>query len=56
MTGTKRHLLVARGRSACGLSEPRRGTRDPAAVTCQGCRKTLAMVDAEVNLKKKKKS
>lgn len=54
MTGSKRHLLVSRRRSACGLRDPRRGTRDPAEVTCDGCRKTLAMADAEVSTNKKK--
>lgn len=45
----KRHLLVGPGRAACGLNHPPLTTREPSQVTCNGCRRTIAMADAEVN-------
>ena len=44
----KRHLLVTRTKTACGLREPKHWTFSPGEVTCLGCSKTLAMADAEV--------
>jgi hypothetical protein len=44
----KRHLLVTRTKTACGLKDPKHWTFLPREVTCQGCSKTLAMADAEV--------
>lgn len=52
MANPKRHLRrsrFARGvYSACGLREPRMWTYDPREVTCEGCRRTVEMADAEV--------
>lgn len=44
----KRHLLVTRYRTACGVKDPRHWTYLASEVTCLGCSKTLAMADAEV--------
>ena len=48
MPNRKRHLLVTRVRAACGLKDPPFGTYNPSDVTCMGCRRSLAMADAEV--------
>lgn len=52
MANPKRHLRRSgTGRvawSACGLREPRMWTLDPREVTCQGCRRTVEMADAEM--------
>jgi len=48
MTSPKRHLRLTGTRAACGLRDPSRWTTNPRDVTCGGCRKTLAMADAEV--------
>lgn len=52
------HLEVRRRypASACGLSEVMRLTRVPAEVTCDRCRRTLAMADAEAHDEHQRKS
>lgn len=53
MANPKRHLLRRMSRAnyvwaACGLRNPRMWTEDPREVTCNGCRRTVEMADAEV--------
>lgn len=52
MAGPKRHLASKPTspvtRAACGLSDPRHWTFDPAEVTCKACAGTLRMAEAEL--------
>lgn len=41
------HLALSRKRVACGVSSHVRTTRVPRLVTCEECRGTLHMADAE---------
>lgn len=59
MANPKRHLRRSASYarvvwSACGLREPRFWTYDPREVTCDGCRRTLEMADAEVEQRQKR--
>lgn len=58
MGSRRRHLIrsgVGKSRiSACGLTNPRIYTHDPALVDCLACARTLFMADAEVRKNRKR--
>lgn len=59
MVGPKIHLAHRRRgeavHTACGLTNVPRSTRDPAEVTCERCRSSLALADREAREEVKRK-